>query len=141
MIDILHDLLAIIIDYSIVIFEFIGVFILVSAGLKGAYEYITKNPLTKLNLAKGMAAGLEFKLGSEILRTVVVRDFEEIALVGSIIVLRAALAFLIHWEITNEEKVSNHLEDKKEDLISDINELHQEKIDLEKTNEEMVDKV
>lgn len=141
MIDILHDLLAIIIDYSIVIFEFIGVFILVSAGLKGAYEYITKNPLTKLNLAKGMAAGLEFKLGSEILRTVVVRDFEEIALVGSIIVLRAALAFLIHWEITNEEKVSNHLENKKEDLISDINELHQEKIDLEKTNEEMVDKV
>ena len=52
--------------------------------------------------------GLEFKLGGEILRTVVVRDLSEIALVGSIILLRAALTFLIHWEIKNEE--SEHLE-------------------------------
>lgn len=46
---------------------------------------------------------LEFKLGGEILRTVVVRDLKEIALVGAIILLRAALTFLIHWEIKNEE--------------------------------------
>ena len=43
--------------------------------------------------------GLEFKLGSEILRTVVVRDWKEIGTVAGIIALRAALTFLIHWEI------------------------------------------
>ena len=48
--------------------------------------------------------GLEFKLGSEILRTVVVRDWKEIGIVGGIIALRAALTFLIHWEIKEEEK-------------------------------------
>lgn len=47
--------------------------------------------------------GLEFKLGSEILRTVVVREFSEILIVGAIILLRAALTFLIHWEIKTEE--------------------------------------
>ena len=57
----------------------------------------------RLKLAKGMALCLEFKLGSEILRTVVVRDLSEIAIVGAIIVLRAALTFLLHWEIKNEE--------------------------------------
>ena len=33
----------------------------------------------------------------------VVRDLSEIAIVGAIIVLRAALTFLLHWEIKNEE--------------------------------------
>ena len=51
--------------------------------------------------------GLEFKLGSEILRTVIVRDLSEIAIVGCIIVLRAALTFLIHWEIKEEEAHHN----------------------------------
>ena len=50
-----------------------------------------------------MAMGLEFKLGSEILRTVAVREFKEILIVASIIALRALLTFLIHWEIKNEE--------------------------------------
>lgn len=48
--------------------------------------------------------GLEFKLGSEILRTVIVRDWHEIGTVAGIIALRAALTFLIHWEIKEEEK-------------------------------------
>ena len=38
------------------------------------------------------------------MRTVIVREFSEIALVGCIIVLRAGLSFLIHWAIRTEEK-------------------------------------
>ena len=57
-----------------------------------------------MTLARGLAMGLEFKLGSEILRTVVVRDWKEIGTVAGIIALRAALTFLIHWEIKEEEK-------------------------------------
>ena len=41
---------------------------------------------------------------SEILRTVVVREWKEIGIVAGIIVLRAALTFLIHWEIKEEER-------------------------------------
>jgi len=47
--------------------------------------------------------GLEFKLGSEILRTVIVRTWQEILTVAGIIVLRAGLTLLIHWGIKNEE--------------------------------------
>lgn len=106
MLDLLHLILSIVVDYSILLFEFIGVIILILAGLKGIIDYISKNPLTKLNLAKGMAMGLEFKLGSEILRTVVIRDLSEIGIVAAIIIVRAALTFLIHWEIKNEERHS-----------------------------------
>ncbi|MBU5331649.1 DUF1622 domain-containing protein [Anaerocolumna aminovalerica] len=103
MVEILHELLSKVVDYAIFFFEFMGVIVLILAGIRGVINYFRKNPLTRLNLAKGMAMGLEFKLGSEILRTVVVRDVWEILTVAGIIILRAALTFLIHWEIKTEE--------------------------------------
>jgi len=102
--EILNLILITIADYAILLFEFVGVIVLIITGLKGIFDYIRRNPLTKLNLAKGMALGLEFKLGSEILRTVVVRELSELGIVAAIIAVRAALTLLIHWEIKNEEQ-------------------------------------
>lgn len=99
----MHHILSSIVDVAILLFEFMGVGVLILAGFKGMISYFRRDPLTRLNLAKGMAMGLEFKLGSEILRTVVVRDIAEILTVAGIIALRATLTFLIHWEIKNEE--------------------------------------
>lgn len=110
----LQTCLIILCDAAILMFEFIGVIILVIAGLVGVYNYIKRNPYTRLSLAKGMALGLEFKMGGEILRTVAVTGWEEIGMVAGIIVLRAALAFLIHWEIKTEEKEWEALENKKQ---------------------------
>jgi uncharacterized membrane protein len=58
----------------------------------------------RLVLAQGIALALEFKLGGEVLRTVIVREWSELLILGAIIALRAALTFLSHWEIHNEEK-------------------------------------
>jgi len=90
-------------EFVILVLEFMGVAIIAAAGIKGFYNYVKKAPQTKRDLAKGLAVALEFKMGSEILRTVVVRQWEEIATVAGIILLRAALAFLIHWEIKEED--------------------------------------
>ena len=106
MLELLNLGLSTVVDYSILLFELVGVIVLIITGFKGIYDYISRNPLTKLNLAKGMAMGLEFKLGSEILRTVVVRELSEIGIVAAIIAVRAALTLLIHWEIKNEEQHS-----------------------------------
>lgn len=102
--EIAHEILKNVVDISILMFEFMGVLVLILTGLEGIYNYFRRDPLTRLKLAKGMAMGLEFKLGSEILRTVVVRELGELYLAGAVILLRAALTFLIHWEIKNEEK-------------------------------------
>ena len=104
MLDMLHIILENIVDGAILLFEFIGVGIIIFSGIRGFFLYIRRSPDTKLTLAKGLAMGLEFKLGSEILRTVVVRDWKEIGIVAGIIALRAALTFLIHWEIKEEER-------------------------------------
>lgn len=89
---------------AIILFEFIGVGIIIWSGIKGFCKYVKHSGDTKIYLAKGLAMGLEFKMGSEILRTVIVREWKEIGIVAGIIALRAALTFLIHWEIKEEEK-------------------------------------
>ena len=100
----LEGLLSLVANAAILIFEFIGVGIIIYAGLTGFLRFVRSAPDTKIYLAKGLAMGLEFKMGSEILRTVVVREWREIGIVAGIIALRAALTFLIHWEIKEEEK-------------------------------------
>lgn len=88
-------------------FELIGMTIIVISGVKGVISYFKRAPDVRLQLAQGMAMGLEFKLGSEILRTVIVRELSEVALVAAIIAVRAALTFLIHWEIKTEKEAGN----------------------------------
>lgn len=104
MVNILEFVLDYIVEIVILIFEFIGVVVIIWTSLVSFYKYVTRRPDTRIYLGKGLAMGLEFKLGSEILRTVIVREWSEIAIVAGIIVLRAALTFLIHWEIKEEEK-------------------------------------
>lgn len=112
--EVLEELLRHVVDITILLFEIVGVFVIIVSGIKGIWDYAKHNPSIRLNLATGMALGLEFKLGSEILRTVVVRDLKEIATVAAIIALRAALTFLIHWEI----KVEKEDDEKREALHS-----------------------
>lgn len=102
-ISLLEHIMEAIVGIGILTFEFMGVGVILWTSLISFYKYIRHKRDTRLYLAKGLAMGLEFKLGSEILRTVVVREWKEIALVGGIILLRAALTFLIHWEIKQEE--------------------------------------
>lgn len=116
----LHDVLTKVVNLAIVVFEFMGVAVIIVAGVTGVISYIRRDRFTRLKLAKGMAMGLEFKLGSEILRTVVVRELREIAIVGAIILLRAALTFLIHWEIkTLEAQMETEFEPRRKEMGED----------------------
>jgi len=99
----LEKILEYIVEVGILLFEYIGVGVIIWTSLVSLTKYVRRKDDTRIYLAKGLAMGLEFKLGSEILRTVVVREWKEIAIVAGIIVLRAALTFLIHWEIKQEE--------------------------------------
>lgn len=95
------------VSYCIIIVEFIGVCALLWAVISGVVGFFKKDRELRLKLAEGIALSLEFKMGSELLRTVIVRNFAELGILGAVIVLRAALAFLIYWEIKNERRNIN----------------------------------
>ena len=116
---ILEFLLEHVVNLGILVFEFVGVAVIVASGIMGTIKWIRHDRDTRICLAKGLAMGLEFKMGSEILRTVVVRQWSEIAIVAGIIALRAALSFLIHWEIREEkqeERENETFREKKNEI-------------------------
>lgn len=101
----IEGILAAVISVCIQLLEMIGVVIIMIAAVRAVIGYFRKQKGMKLVFAENMALALEFKLGGEILRTVVVREWNEIAIVGAIIALRGFLNFLIHWEISEENKL------------------------------------
>jgi len=100
----MENFLTYIIGFSVIVLELFGVIILISTALKCFLQWIRHSESLRLDLAKGIALSLEFKLGSEVLRTVIVRDWSELGILGAVIILRGLLTFLIHWEIRQEER-------------------------------------
>ena len=94
------------IQFSILIVELVGIAVLMWAIVRAVIGLFRKEERLRLELAEGIALSLEFKIGSELLRTVIVREREELGILGAVILLRAALTFLIQWEIRNEKKNS-----------------------------------
>ncbi len=99
-----ESLLKYIVEFSTFLLELFGVCILVYTAIKSFIFWLKKDDSIRLELAQGIALALEFKMGGEVLRTVVVREKSELVILGAIILLRGVLTFLIHWEIKNEKK-------------------------------------
>ncbi len=126
MLETLHHLMKELVEYAILFLEFTGVMVVVIASLLAIYRYIKKDPHTRLKLCRAMAMALEFKLGGEILRTVIVREFSEVLLVGCMILLRAGLTFLIHWAISTEEAEEEEYEEHCRKHIETMKRLKEE---------------
>ena len=93
-----------IVQYAILLIELIGVGVLLYTIFRAVIGMFRKEPEIRLSLAQGIALSLEFKMGGELLRTVIVREWKELLILGAVILLRAALTFLLHWEIKEETK-------------------------------------
>ena len=104
LLNILEDNFTILVEYLILFVEFVGVLVVVGAIIKGIIDAIKKDEHMRLNLVEGIALAMSFKIGGELMRTVVVRDWDEILLLAAVILLRAALTFYIQWEIRIEKK-------------------------------------
>ena len=84
--------------------ELMGIFVVAVSALKAFWLYckglVTHRPSNiKFDLANGLATSLEFKMAAEILKTVLVRDLNELLVLGAVILLRALLSLLIHFEL------------------------------------------
>ena len=100
--------------------ELIGIIIIIVGSFRALIRLV--NCLRKklpfrvvIDLGKALSLALEFKMGAEIIKTVVARDLNELAILGVIIGLRAVLALLIHWEIKTEMKEQELHQMKKEE--------------------------
>lgn len=96
-------------EITVLTLELVGIFIIVVGSFRALIQMLirlrTKQPINvMIELGRALALGLEFKMGAEIVNTVIVRDIKELLILGLVILLRAVLAILIHWEIKNERR-------------------------------------
>ena len=101
-----------IVEVAIIFCDLIGVSVLLITIIKSFLKYLLQHTQVKIILAQGIALSLEFKLGGEVLRTVTVRTWNELAILGAIILLRVAITLLIQWEIRTERAESELKRDK-----------------------------
>ena len=98
--------------------ELIGISIIIVGSIQAILRAIPvfkkkEVPNVIIGLGRALALALEFKMGAEIVNTVIIRDLKELLILGIVIALRAVLALLIHWEIKNEEKDEKILSKEK----------------------------
>lgn len=93
-----------IVRVSILLIEMAGIIVIVLSMVRGFIGYIRNEDATRIRLAQGIMLGLEFKVGSEVLRSVIVSGWNELGTLGAVILLRSLLTLLLHWEIDVEEK-------------------------------------
>ncbi len=93
-----------IISFAVIIIELISAGIICFTIIKSLINLLRGKEDIRLEVSEGIALALEFKLGSEVLRTLIVRDLKELAILGIIIVLMAALSIFVQWGIKNEHK-------------------------------------
>lgn len=109
-------------------FELVGALVIIVGALVCIFRYLEsliknkKLPL-KILLANQLALGLEFMLVAEILKTIVTTNhsISEILVLAAVVLLRAALSVLIHWELKIEEK-RNEVKEKTTKKVTSRNE-------------------
>ena len=127
--NVIHNVINAVLPYIIAVLEIMGIFVVTWSVIKEFWEYIQNTFMHKkldiqFNLAVGLATGLEFKMAAEILKTVIVQSLDELFVLGAVILLRALLSVLIHFEIKEpyvkrNESVSNEKETKGDDSVKE----------------------
>ena len=100
----IHSVFEVFVQYCILGVELIGIVVLIGSVIRAVIGLIKNGKHLRLQLAEGIAFALELKLAGELLRTLIVREWSELLQLGAIILLRATLSLLIHWEISAEKK-------------------------------------
>lgn len=96
-------------EISAGILELIGIIIIIVGSIRALIRIVKcviekKNLHVVIDLGKALSLALEFKMGAEIIKTVIIHNLQELAILGIVIVIRALLSVIIHWEMRMEEK-------------------------------------
>ena len=95
--------------------ELMGIFIVAVSALSAFGRHVgslltRSHSDVKFQLAAGLALSLEFKMAAEIIKTVLIRQLSELVVLGMVILLRALLSALIHWEMRGGTSPQSHTE-------------------------------
>ena len=98
-----------ILRYGITAVEIIGAVIVFFYTFRALY-HLLRNDHSGCHhlLTEGISTGLSFLLGSEVLNTILAPDWSAVGMTCAILLMRAGMTLLVHWE--NKMEKLNHPE-------------------------------
>ncbi len=90
---------------GILLLEFFGTVVLMITGIISMIKWLRRSPDVRTTLSQGILMALAFKMGGEVLRTVIATETKELVSIFAIILLRGLVAAMIYWEIGKEAKI------------------------------------
>ena len=103
MYEVLEDSFKDIIKYFIMAVEVVGVGVLVVYTIRAFCAMFKSSYVCKRLLSTGITTALSFLLVGEVLKTIVAPDWKDIGMTCAILVMRAAVTLLLHWEHQRED--------------------------------------
>lgn len=111
MYETIHAFIENILDYAIVGIEVIGALIILYYTVRALISLFQKHrECCRGFLTTGITTGLNFLLASEVLKTIGEAGWSDIGMVCAILLMRAGMTLLVHWE----NKMENHSDQSKE---------------------------
>ncbi len=97
-----------ILDYAITGVEIIGAMIILFYVVRALICLLMKNhDGCREHLTIGISTGLNFLLASEVLNTIIAPDWSAIGMTCAILLMRAGMSLLVHWENKLEHATSS----------------------------------
>lgn len=98
-----------VIPYITSTLEFIGVLIITIESIRAISKFFAnkfnfQDDRVGVSFAQAMSLSLEFKLAAEIIKTVIIRDLDEFAILAAVAILRVVIAIVLHWELKSGTK-------------------------------------
>ena len=111
MYETIHSFIENILDYGIVAIEVIGALIILYYTVRALICLLQKqHDRCRGFLTTGITTGLNFLLASEVLKTIGEAGWSDIGMVCAILLMRAGMTLLVHWE----NKMESHADQSKE---------------------------
>ena len=99
MYETIHGFIENILDYAIVAIEVIGALIILFYTVRALICLLLKrHEQCRGFLTSGITTGLNFLLASEVLKTIGEASWSDIGMVCAILLMRAGMTLLVHWE-------------------------------------------
>ena len=103
----IHGFIEGILDYAIVAIEVIGAIIILYYTVRALVCLLQKqHGQCRGFLTTGITTGLNFLLASEVLKTIGKAGWSDIGMVCAILLMRAGMTLLVHWEAKMESHAS-----------------------------------
>ena len=107
MLETVENILELVLHYAILAIEIIGAVIILFHTVLALVSLLRKDRCKCSDLlTRGVSTGLSFLLVSEVLNTIIARSWEQIGIVCAILVMRAGMGLLVHWENKMEHHTS-----------------------------------